>query len=115
MYMLLMMKKLLTVTATTLRGRSIEYKEKLVKNFWTGEREGRFMRGAREGGREGGKEGEGGGFKANVFTTVGWEEVGEAHAMMERNENAGKIVLAVDPTLEEAEEVVEEVVEEGES
>ena len=106
-----MMKKLLTVTATTLRGRSIEYKETLVRSFWTGEREGKFVRGAKEGGRERGKEGEGGEFKANVFRTVRWEEVGEAHAMMERNENAGKIVLAVDSTLGEAEEEVEEVVE----
>jgi len=97
-----MMKKLLTVTATTLRGRNIDYKEKLVRSFWTGERKGRFVRGAMVGGREGGKESGGGGYKTNVFRIVGWEEVGEAHAMMERNENAGKIVLAVDPTLDEA-------------
>ena len=89
-----MMKKMLTVTATTLRGRSVEYKEKLVKSFWTEEREGRFVRGAREGRREGGKEGV---LETNVFKTVGWDEVAEAHAMMERNENSGKIVLSVDP------------------
>lgn len=83
-----MMKKLLTVTATTLRERSVEYKERLVKSFWTKEREGGFVKGGREGGRDGGKEG---GLVTNVFRTVGWEEVEGAHAMMERNEIAGRL------------------------
>ncbi len=76
----LLMKKMLTITATTLRGRPLEYKARLVQAFWTAERAAKFVSGE---------------FETNIHTTMDWREVAAAHAMMERNENAGKIILEV--------------------
>jgi NADPH:quinone reductase-like Zn-dependent oxidoreductase len=37
--------------------------------------------------------------KSFVHCTMDWSGAGDAHALMERNENVGKIVLAVDASL----------------
>jgi len=90
-----LMKKMLQVTATTLRGRPREYKARLVERFWTEERRQKFVAGIKNG-REKGES-----FETNVCRTFPWGDAALAHAMMERNENAGKIVLAVTPSLDE--------------
>jgi NADPH:quinone reductase-like Zn-dependent oxidoreductase len=78
------MKKGLTISGTTLRARPLAYKKALVDGLWTEERVGKFVKGE---------------MKSVIYRTFGWEEVGEAHAMMERNENVGKILLSVDDSL----------------
>lgn len=59
--------------------------ESLVKALWTAERVGKFQDGR---------------LISTVHTVMDWSRAAEAHALMESNANAGKIVLAVDPSLE---------------
>lgn len=79
------MRKALTIKGTTLRARPLEYKTDLVNRFWTEEHARKFVCGE---------------FKSHVHAVLDWAEAGYGHAMMEGNLNAGKILLAVDPSLE---------------
>ncbi len=69
----------LQVTGTTLRGRSVDYKARLTRDF-KGFALERFARGA---------------LKPVVDRCFPWEQVADAHRHMEANQNTGKIVLSI--------------------
>lgn len=68
------------VMGSTLRARDLDYKRKLIASFqqdyWPLFKDGQL--------------------KPIIYKTMHWSEVQTAHSMMDRNENAGKIVLEVD-------------------
>lgn len=72
--------KRLKLMGSTLRSRSLQYKIKLttdfVTDYWQLFQEGTF--------------------KPMIHSVIHWSDVVGAHEMMERNENAGKIVMLVD-------------------
>ncbi|XP_071113105.1 quinone oxidoreductase PIG3-like [Haliotis cracherodii] len=74
-----LLRKRVSITGTTLRARSLEYKTKLVGNF-TEKVLPHFKSGS---------------VKPIVFTTFPLEKIGDAHKMMEENKNTGKIVIEV--------------------
>ncbi len=80
------MRKALTIRGSTLRARPLGYKAGLVARFWTEARVGKFLAG--------------GEFKNHIHAALDWSEAGKGHAMMEANENSGKILLTVDSSLE---------------
>lgn len=80
------MRKALTIKGTTLRARPLAYKTDLVQRFWTEDRVRKFVKGH---------------FKTHVHAVLDWSEAEKAHAMMEGNHNAGKILLTIDSSLED--------------
>jgi tumor protein p53-inducible protein 3 len=72
--------KRLTVTGTTLRSRSLAYKEELNRDFASFALP-RFVSGE---------------LKPIIDRVYPWTEVKEAHRYMEQNKNKGKIVLRID-------------------
>jgi len=73
------MRKCLIITGSTLRARTHERKTSLIRNF-------------SEWGLAYFKEGR---LKPNIWRVMTFDEVEEAHNLMRRNENAGKIVLTL--------------------
>lgn len=73
------LRKRLRIQGTTLRTRSIEYKRKLVASFWE------FAEDRLKDGR----------LDPVIHAIYPWEQVRQAHKLMERNENTGKIILAL--------------------
>lgn len=74
-----LLAKRLTLSASTLRNRSDEYKAKLVSSFITD-----FY-----------TELENGQIKAIIDTVYPWQQVEQAHSKMANNENIGKLVLTI--------------------
>merc|ERR1719491_109224 len=72
-------RKRATITGTTLRSRSLEYKGQLVEAMW----------------KVAAPLFEAGTLKTVIDDTIPFEEAGKAHALMESNSNTGKIVLRV--------------------
>jgi NADPH2:quinone reductase len=75
-----MMRKRLRILGFTLRAQSVNEKRALIKRF-----RARWLPAL-----------ESGAIKPIVHATFPLEHVSEAHAMLERNENFGKIVLTID-------------------
>jgi putative PIG3 family NAD(P)H quinone oxidoreductase len=73
------LKKRLRIQGTTLRARSLEYKRKLVADFWA------FAEDKLKDGR----------LDPVIHAIYPWKQVQQAHQLMERNENTGKIILAL--------------------
>lgn len=76
-------RRRLTLTGSTLRPRPASYKgaiaAELVRHVWPLLEEGRI--------------------KTRVHAAFPWEQVRDAHALLDRNEQIGKVVLAVDPDM----------------
>jgi len=70
----------LTVTGSTLRTRSAEYKTRLISDF------GKYALPLFESGT----------LRPIIAKTLSWAEVAEAHNYVEANQNIGKVVLKVD-------------------
>ncbi|MCI0382583.1 MAG: NAD(P)H-quinone oxidoreductase [Chlamydiae bacterium] len=75
----LLFEKWATVTATTLRLRSVEYKAKLMKEF-SQFCLPRFEKGV---------------LKPVIFKTLPWEKIAEAHQLIESRKVMGKIVMKI--------------------
>ncbi len=75
-----LLQKRLTLTGTTLRNRSLEYKRKLAQEF-TSVCLPKFETGE---------------FKPVIDQIMSWEKVKEAHEYIEANKNIGKVVLKVE-------------------
>jgi NADPH:quinone reductase-like Zn-dependent oxidoreductase len=73
------LSKRLSVIGSTLRSRSLEYQIKLTKDFTAFALE-RFKDGR---------------LRPVIDRVLDWSQVKEAHAIMESNKNAGKIVLKI--------------------
>lgn len=73
------LRKRLRIQGTTLRTRSLEYKRRLVADFWA------FSEERLKDGR----------LDPVIHAIYPWEQVQQAHKLMERNENTGKIILAL--------------------
>ena len=71
--------KRLSILGSTLRSRSQEYKRKLTNEF-TKKIYPDF---------------ESGNLSPIIFETFDWTDVNKAHELMERNENAGKLILKI--------------------
>lgn len=75
-----LLQKRISFHASTLRNRSTEFKRQLrdefVNQFYDDIANQRF--------------------DFNVYKTMPWQQASEAHAILERNENAGKVVLIVE-------------------
>ena len=79
------MRKALTIRGSTLRARPLAYKADLVARFWTPERVAKY---------------ESGGLQSQIHSESDLASVGQCHAMMESNQNTGKIVVCVDRSLQ---------------
>ncbi|MGM0507237.1 MAG: NAD(P)H-quinone oxidoreductase [Bacteroidota bacterium] len=75
------LRKRLTISGSTLRNRSTDYKDELTRSFWEAAREW-FEQGS---------------IRPVIDSIHPWEEVEKAHQRMKNNENAGKIILRVEP------------------
>ncbi|CAH1651952.1 NAD(P)H-quinone oxidoreductase [Chelatococcus asaccharovorans] len=79
-------RRRLTLTGSTLRPRPASYKgaiaEELVRHVWPLLEQGRMV--------------------TRIHAVFPWQEVRAAHALLDRNEQIGKVVLAVDPQSAEA-------------
>lgn len=75
------LRKRLTICGSTLRNRSKPYKEELTRSFWYKSREHL----------------EQGTIRPVIDSVYSWKEVEKAHQRMKDNENAGKIILRVEP------------------
>ncbi|XP_046574671.1 quinone oxidoreductase PIG3-like [Haliotis rubra] len=84
-----LLRKRVSVTGTTLRARSLEYKTKLVGSFMQDVLH-HFISGK---------------VKPIVFTTFPLEKIGDAHKMMEENKNTGKIVIEVNQDRDKKDEL----------
>ncbi|BED89397.1 NAD(P)H quinone oxidoreductase [Pseudoalteromonas sp. MM1] len=75
-----LLRKRISFHASTLRNRSIEFKRQVRDDLV-----GRFYNdiAAKK-------------YDFNVYKTLPWSDANEAHAILERNENAGKVVLLVE-------------------
>eukprot|EP01104_Vermistella_antarctica_P013967 TRINITY_DN431_c0_g2_i1.p1 TRINITY_DN431_c0_g2~~TRINITY_DN431_c0_g2_i1.p1 ORF type:complete len:371 (+),score=83.21 TRINITY_DN431_c0_g2_i1:22-1113(+) len=73
------LRKRLTVVGSTLRTRSLDYKERLVSEFSS-----KFLRDFTSGD-----------VSANVWRVYDWAKADEAQSAMQQNQNLGKIVLTV--------------------
>eukprot|EP00492_Amphilonche_elongata_P003296 TRINITY_DN3604_c0_g1_i1.p1 TRINITY_DN3604_c0_g1~~TRINITY_DN3604_c0_g1_i1.p1 ORF type:complete len:103 (+),score=0.34 TRINITY_DN3604_c0_g1_i1:112-420(+) len=75
-----LLRKRISFHASTLRNRSIEFKRQLrddlVARFYNDIATKKY--------------------DFNVYKTLPWSDANEAHAILERNENAGKVVLLVE-------------------
>jgi tumor protein p53-inducible protein 3 len=71
--------KRLQITGSTLRSRDLNYQIDLTRDFWKFA-EPRFKKGS---------------LKPVIDQVFDWQDVGSAHALMEANQNEGKIVLKV--------------------
>ena len=74
-----MLAKRLSIKGTTLRSRSIAYKQKLIQSFFTD-----FLSDIKSGK-----------IAPVIDSTFDWSEIKEAHNYMEANKNKGKIVLKI--------------------
>lgn len=75
-----LLQKRISLHASTLRNRSIEFKRTLRDNFiarFYGDIENKH-------------------YDFNLYKTLPWSQASDAHAILERNENAGKVVLNVE-------------------
>ena len=74
------LRKRLQIIGSTLRARTLGYKEDLTRDFWTFA-EKHFLAGR---------------LRPVIDSIVSWEEVVSAHNRMEQNLNAGKIVMKIE-------------------
>jgi putative PIG3 family NAD(P)H quinone oxidoreductase len=77
----LIMRKRITLTGSTLRGRSAQEKTTMISAFWLWAAP-LFATGI---------------LRPTVYQTFPWQAVQEAHTMMRSNQNIGKIVLTISP------------------
>ena len=75
----MILRKRISIIGTTLRARSLDYKKSLVSSFWN------FAEERLKDNR----------LDPVIHAIYPWEQVQKAHELMERNENTGKIVLAL--------------------
>ena len=75
-----LLQKRISFHASTLRNRSIEFKRQVRDDFVA-----RFYNDIAT------KK-----YDFNLYKTLPWSDANEAHAILERNENAGKVVLLVE-------------------
>ncbi len=73
------LRKRISIVGSTLRNRNHSYKKELIKRFWEYAKDS-FEQGI---------------FKPIIDSVYDWEQVAEAHAYMESNQNAGKIVMRI--------------------
>lgn len=76
----MVLRKRIKIQGSTLRSRSLTYKQDLVSDFWHFAQE-RFADGRLD---------------PVIHAIYHWSQVQQAHALMERNGNVGKIVMLVD-------------------
>eukprot|EP00008_Paramoeba_atlantica_P005391 CAMPEP_0201488162 /NCGR_PEP_ID=MMETSP0151_2-20130828/17340_1 /ASSEMBLY_ACC=CAM_ASM_000257 /TAXON_ID=200890 /ORGANISM="Paramoeba atlantica, Strain 621/1 / CCAP 1560/9" /LENGTH=348 /DNA_ID=CAMNT_0047873397 /DNA_START=47 /DNA_END=1093 /DNA_ORIENTATION=- len=77
------LRKRLTITGSTLRTRSLDYKAELIEDLWG------FLKEAWSTGQ----------VRVIVHKELEFAEIGEAHRMMEAGENLGKIIVRVSSNL----------------
>ncbi|MEZ4687846.1 MAG: NAD(P)H-quinone oxidoreductase [Bacteroidia bacterium] len=75
----MILHKRISIIGTTLRARSLDYKKSLISSFW-GFAEERLKDNRLD---------------PVIHAIYPWEQVQQAHQLMERNQNTGKIVLAL--------------------
>ncbi len=76
----LILRKWIKIEGTTLRARDHNYRAKLMKEC------GRILLPALQNNK----------IKPTLYRTLSWKEANQAHEIMEKNENLGKIVLRID-------------------